>query len=199
MRVLHRRQTISAPSAKKTKQSLGSATIELSSLSSCTASKLRKASQSQTVKATVRQPKEPESLVSELAANHSADSSVSVPSTSSPLSNELSVDGNDNTKQNVVAPCGTCQEAVVPNAAEWTAQQVFEYFEETIPAVARAMLEKQIDGCGLLLMTLKDVLDLVKQTFVAMNGSLAEAFDVAFDLHAHVVRLQTRSNDIRKC
>lgn len=75
----------------------------------------------------------------------------------------------------------------VPDASEWDFQQVHDYFSKYFPKdVVDVFRDQEIDGSTLLLFKRTDVLR-------RLNLKLGPALRV----YAHVLRLQTRSNDIR--
>lgn len=94
-------------------------------------------------------------------------------------------------------PFGEISETV-PNPGEWTTKDVFEYFRESFPTASLALLEQDIDGSALLLIKRRDILNLVGYQVKLPNQETRRiTLGTALKIYAHVVRLQTRSNDVR--
>lgn len=86
----------------------------------------------------------------------------------------------------------------VPDPSEWSAQDVFDYFCESFPVASRALLEQEVDGSALLLVKRRDILNLVGyQVEFPDRQPRKITLGTALKIYAHVVRLQTRSNDVR--
>lgn len=80
------------------------------------------------------------------------------------------------------------KDAVVPDASGWSVEEVYKYFRFYFSKQNAAVMRiEEIDGSALLLLQRQDVLGL--------NVLLG----VALLMYTHVVRLQTRSNDVRQC
>lgn len=76
---------------------------------------------------------------------------------------------------------------IVPDASKWDYQEVYNYFTKYFPKeVVDVFRDQEIDGSTLLLFKRADVLR-------RLNLKLGPALRV----FAHVLRLQTRNNDIR--
>lgn len=83
------------------------------------------------------------------------------------------------------SPYGPCADDIVPDASNWTVDQVHSYFNKCLPAAANVLREEKVDGLALLLLTRSDVLALPG---ISMGARL--------NMYTHCVRLQTRSNNV---
>lgn len=75
----------------------------------------------------------------------------------------------------------------IPDCSNWECDQVYDYFHKFFPNEAYIFKDQEIDGTSLLLMTRSDMLK--------FNLKLGPALNI----YRHVVMLQTRSYDPRKC
>lgn len=74
----------------------------------------------------------------------------------------------------------------IPDASNWSFEEVFQYFYQYFPKSAHIFKEQEIDGPCLLLMKRTDILD-------GLNLSLGTALKI----YSHINMLQTRNNDPR--
>uniref|UniRef100_A0A1Y1M3B8 PHD-type domain-containing protein n=1 Tax=Photinus pyralis TaxID=7054 RepID=A0A1Y1M3B8_PHOPY len=72
----------------------------------------------------------------------------------------------------------------IPDAKDWTAEEVYNYFSQYFPDEAIVFKEQEIDGSSLLLMKRMDVI-----------SSLKLKLGTALKIYRHVVKLQFRRDD----
>jgi hypothetical protein len=72
----------------------------------------------------------------------------------------------------------------IPDATNWSAEEVYQYFAQYFPKEANIFREQEIDGRSLLLMTRMDVLT-----------NLKLKLGPALKIYKHVVKLQVRRDD----
>lgn len=72
----------------------------------------------------------------------------------------------------------------IPDASDWTSEQVYQYFARLFPKEAEVFRQQDIDGHSLLLMKRSDVL-----------SGLDLLLGPALKIYRHVLKLQVRRDD----
>lgn len=116
--------------------------------------------------------------------------------TLSPVAVDSLADSSHKPSVDGFSPFGQISDTV-PHAADWSVQQVFEYFCDFFPSASRILLDMEIDGTALLLFKRSDMLKLVKRQTDAAHTQEALDLGTALKMYAHMLRLQTRNNDVR--
>lgn len=106
---------------------------------------------------------------------------------SNPVTNGSKEDENNN---------GLVSEVSASNPGTWSATDVFDYFRAVLPTASHALLEQDINGRALLLITRQDIMNLVWYQ-VRLPDKAPITLGTALNIYDHVVRLQTRSKDFR--